>query len=95
MRMMLRWSLVLALAGLMACSRDTVSRAQWEQMSQADRVLYVKSLIGAEQAKEAKGGGGRKYDRPAEEYVEQIDTAYAAGDERAVQEIFDRLEPPR
>lgn len=74
-----------------ACSRDTISRAQWERMSQQDRVLYVSSLIGGEKAKDAKGGGGRETTRPAEDYVKQIDAAYARGDRRAVPEIFAEL----
>ena len=60
-------------------------------MPREDRVLYVRSLVGAEKAKEAKGGGGRTYDRPAEEYVNAIDQAYARGDAREVHEIFEEL----
>lgn len=59
------------------------------------RVLYVKSLIGGEKVKDAKGGGGRTYQRTAEEYVTEIDAAYARGDEREVHEIFAALEPAR
>jgi hypothetical protein len=75
----------------MACGRDTISRAQWEHMSQHDRVLYVSSLIGGEKAKDAKGGGGRETSHPAEDYVKQIDEAYARGDQRTVPEIFAEL----
>lgn len=57
-------------------------------MSHDDRVLCVKSLIGAEKVKNAKGGGGRVYDRPAEEYVARIDAAYANGDRRDVARVF-------
>lgn len=81
------WFMVL----LVACSRDTIDRAEWERMSREDRVLYVKSLIGAEQVKEAKGGGGRTYDRPAEVYMIEIDRAYARGEEREVPDVFAEL----
>jgi hypothetical protein len=76
---------------LLFCARDVISRAQWEKMSAEDRVLYVKSLVGAETAKDAKGGRGRTYDRPAEDYVSAIDQAYARGDARNVHEIFEEL----
>lgn len=75
----------------LACARDTISRAEWERMSQHDRVLYVSSLMGAEKAKDAKGGGGREKTHPAEDYVKQIDDAYARGDQRAVPQIFAEL----
>jgi hypothetical protein len=73
---------------LLACSRGTVDRAEWQQMNAHDRVLYVKSLLGAEQAKDAKGGRGRTYDRPAEDYVKKIDDAYARGEQREPADVF-------
>ena len=51
-------------------------------MPQSEKTLYVKSLLGAEKVKAAKGGAPRHYSRTADEYVKQIDTAYAAGDSR-------------
>jgi hypothetical protein len=60
-------------------------------MSREDRVLYVQSLLGEEKAKDAKGGRGRTYDRPPEEYVNHIDQAYARGDEREAHQIFAEL----
>jgi hypothetical protein len=60
-------------------------------MNQHDRLLYVKSLLGAEQAKDAKGGRGRTYDRPAEDYVKKIDEAYERGDTREVSDVFAEL----
>jgi hypothetical protein len=60
-------------------------------MSHGDRVLYVRSMIGAEKVKDAKGGGGRRYPLPAEEYVRQIDDAYGRGDSRDVPRIFAEL----
>ena len=80
---------------LAACAQDTIDRAEWQRMAAPDRVLYVKSLIGAEKVKEAKGGGGRRYELPAEHYVARIDAAYAGGDARQVHEIFEALEPAR
>ena len=75
-----------------ACAPDSVDRAQWKAMSPDERVLYVNSLLGAQKAKEAKGGETRTYDAPAVEYVERIDAAYARGDERDVREIFAGME---
>ena len=72
----------------LACSRDTVDPAEWQAMSPEARVLFVKSLVGAEKVKDAKGGGGRSYERPAEQYVAAIDAAIARGDDREVHEIF-------
>ena len=83
--------LTICLTFLVACARDTISRAEWEQMPREDRVLYVQTLIAAEKAKDAKGGGGRTYARPAEDYVTEIDQAYARGDARNVHEIFEGL----
>jgi hypothetical protein len=79
-------SFVLLLAA--ACGAERVDRARWQRMSHDDRVLCVKSLIGAEKAKDAKGGGGRAYTRPAEEYVARIDAAYARGERRDVAQVF-------
>jgi hypothetical protein len=83
--------LVGCLAIVLACGRGIVSRDEWQRMPHADRVMYVHSLVGAEQVKNAKGGRGRSYVRPAEEYVAQIDRAYGKGDQRPVQEIFREL----
>lgn len=76
---------------LLGCSRDTLDKNEWQRMSPEDRVLYVKSLIGAEKVKDAKGGQGKTFDRPAAEYVREIDAAYARGDAREANEIFEEL----
>jgi len=60
-------------------------------MPQSEKLLYVKSLLGAEKVKAAKGGHPRHYSRPAEEYVKKIDTAYALGDQRAPNAILGEL----
>lgn len=75
----------------LSCAPGTISRDEWERMSREDRVLYVRSLVGAETAKDAKGDRGRTYDQPAEHYVSAIDQAYARGDAREAHAIFEEL----
>jgi hypothetical protein len=70
------------------CVRDTISREEWKRMAHEDQVVYVNALLGAEKARNAKGGGGRTLDRPAEDYVRLIDEAYARGDTREPHEIL-------
>ena len=71
-----------------ACGTEKVDRNRWEQMNHADRLLYVKSMIGAEQVKQSKGGNDRVHPKPAEEYLAAIERAYASGDKRAPDEVF-------
>ncbi|HEX6094787.1 MAG TPA: hypothetical protein VF432_00580 [Thermoanaerobaculia bacterium] len=85
----LRFALPLLL--LLACARDTISRDEWRRMPREDRVLYVQTLVAEEVAKDAKGDRGRVRQRPAEEYVNDIDQAYARGDRRNADEIFEGL----
>jgi hypothetical protein len=80
-----------SLALLLGCADETIDRTRWQQMPPEDRVLYVRTLLGEEQAKDAKGGRGKTYDRPAEEYVKRIDAAYERNDGRDVDEIFAEL----
>jgi hypothetical protein len=87
----MRRMLVLTTLLLLACARDTISRDEWRRMPREDRVLYVKTLVAEEVAKDAKGDRGRVRQRPAEEYVNEIDQAYAGGDRRNVDEIFEGL----
>ena len=61
------------------------------RMPREDRVLYVQTLIAEEVAKDAKGERGQVRQRPAEEYVNEIDAAYARGDRRDVDNIFEGL----
>jgi hypothetical protein len=91
----MRRLLALALLLMFACGTEAVDRAKWQQMNAGDRLLYVKSLIGAEQVKESKGGNDRTHPRPAEEYVAAIERAYASGDQRTPEEIFATLGTPR
>lgn len=81
----------LAAVFLLHCANGTVDRAKWQRMPPEDRVLYVRTLLGEEQAKDAKGGRGKTYDRPAEEYVARIDAAYQRNDARDVDAIFAEL----
>jgi hypothetical protein len=85
---MKRAILSLLLLALLDCARETVSRAEWERMSAEDRTLYVKSLLGAEKVKDAKGGRGGRYEQSAEEYVKRIDAAYQRGEQREAGQIF-------
>ncbi len=87
----MRRGLLIALLLLLACARDTISRDEWRRMAREDRVLYVQTLIAEEVAKDAKGQRGRQRTRPPEEYVNEIDQAYARGDAGNVDEIFEGL----
>ena len=60
-------------------------------MTHDEKTLYVRSLLGHEKTKERKGGRAVPYPRDAEEYVRQIDAAYARGDGREVEAVFAEL----
>jgi hypothetical protein len=64
----------------LACHRTNISRAQWQQMPQNERTLYVRTLLGHEKTREAKGGNDLVFALPAEEY--------GRGDRRTVDAIF-------
>lgn len=87
----MRRLLVPALLLMLACARESISRDEWRTMPREDRVLYVKTLLAEEVAKDAKGQRGRVRQRPAEEYVNEIDRAYANGEKRNADEIFEGL----
>lgn len=82
-------TLLLALA-LCGCEAE-VDRNRWERMNRSDRELYVRSLLGAEQVKESKGGNDRRHSKTAEEYVDAIDAAYARGETRTPAAIFESM----
>jgi hypothetical protein len=84
MRLLLAASLLL----MLSCAGESIDRAEWQSMSHEARLLYVKSLLGEEQAKKAKGGNGRELPLSAEKYVAKIEAAYARGDQRNPAEIF-------
>lgn len=68
-----------------------VTRDRWRQMSPSAKQVYVRSLIGGEKAKDAKGGGGNRYSQPAGDYIRRIDEAYSRGDHRDPAVIFASL----
>ena len=75
----------------LACQRTNISRAQWQQMPQNEKTLYVRTLLGHEKTREAKGGNDLVFALPAEEYVKRIDEAYGRGDHRTVDAIFEAM----
>src|SRR3954471_12668500 len=80
---------------ILACHRTNIDRAQWQSMSMNEKALYVRTLLGHEKTKEAKGGNDRVFTRSIDEYVKRIDDAYARGDTRTVDAIFETLGSPR
>jgi hypothetical protein len=75
----------------LACQRTNISRAQWQQMPPNEKTLYVRTLLGHEKTREAKGGNDLVFALPAEEYVKRIDEAYGRGDHRRVDEVFEAM----
>jgi predicted Fe-S protein YdhL (DUF1289 family) len=89
---MMRAALLVFVALLVtACQRTNISRAQWQQMPQNEKTLYVRTLLGHEKSREAKGGNDLVFTKPAEEYVKRIDEAYARGDQRTVDAVFEEM----
>lgn len=80
--------LVLALL-VFACSRTIITRERWRAMPPAEKALLVKTLIGAEKARDAKGGNPKHFSHPADDYVRRIDDAYTHGDRRDVNALFE------
>ncbi len=76
---------------IMACAPHVVTQADWQGMAHEDRVLYVRTLLGAEKVKDAKGGTGKDYPLSPEDYVQQIEAAYGRGDSRNPEQIFMEL----
>ena len=60
-------------------------------MSPIEKTLYVRTLLGHEKAKEAKGGNDLVFKEPADDYVKRIDDAYTHGDKRNVDAIFEEM----
>jgi hypothetical protein len=87
---MTRIALAFALLALLACNR-TANRAQWRRMSAREKTLYVRALLGHEAAKKAKGGNDLRFPQTPEQYVRAIDAAYARGDRRSVDDVFESL----
>ncbi|HEV7570145.1 MAG TPA: hypothetical protein VGQ21_01485 [Thermoanaerobaculia bacterium] len=80
---------------ILACHRTNIDRAQWHSMSANEKSLYVRTLLGHEKTKEAKGGNDRVFTRSINDYVKGIDDAYARGDTRNVDAIFESMGSPR
>jgi len=80
---------------ILACHRTNIDRAQWQSMSSNEKTLYVRTLLGHEKTKEAKGGNDRVFPLSIDDYVMRIDDAYARGDRRTVDAIFEEMGSPR
>jgi predicted Fe-S protein YdhL (DUF1289 family) len=81
----------LGMTFVLACAQTHLDRAEWQRMSTEQKTLYVRTLLGEQQAKAAKGGNARTFDRPAEEYARRIDEAYARGEQRDVDALFEEM----
>jgi hypothetical protein len=78
----------------LACHRTNIDRTQWLSMSSNEKTLYVRTLLGHEKTKEAKGGNDRVFGHSINDYVKRIDDAYARGDQRSVDAIFEEMGSP-
>ncbi len=85
---------VLGILLIVACGRTSINRDQWQRMSTGEKTLYVRSLLGHDQAATSKGGQPPAHQRPAEEYVKAIDAAYVQGESRNVDIVFETMGRP-
>lgn len=76
---------------LLACSRTNLDKQHWQQLSHDDKTLYVRTLLGHEKVKERKGGNDRMFNNTPEQYVQRIDDAYAHGETRGVDAVFESM----
>jgi predicted Fe-S protein YdhL (DUF1289 family) len=88
------FSLAVLVVIFLACHRTNIDRAQWQSMSANEKALYVRTLLGHEKTKEAKGGNDRVFTRSLDDYVKGIDDAYSRGDTRTVDAIFETMGSP-
>jgi hypothetical protein len=79
----------------LACHPTNISRARWQSLPPAEKTLYVRTLLGHEKTKAAKGGNDRVFNQTTADYVKRIDEAYKKGDTRAVDAIFEEMGSPR
>jgi predicted Fe-S protein YdhL (DUF1289 family) len=86
-----RLTTLLLLLMILACHRTNIDRAQWQSMPPNEKALYVRTLLGHEKTKDAKGGNDRVFTRSIDEYVKEIDDAYARGDTRTADAIFETM----
>jgi hypothetical protein len=80
---------------ILSCHRTNIDRVQWQSMSTNEKSLYVRTLLGHEKTKDAKGGNDRVFTRSIDDYVKGIDDAYAHGDTRSADAIFESMGSPR
>lgn len=76
---------------LLSCSQTNIDKQHWQQMSHDNKALYVRTLLGHEKVKERKGGNDRMFNETPEQYVQRIDDAYAKGDSRDVEVVFESM----
>jgi hypothetical protein len=76
---------------LLACARTNIDKQHWQRMSGDEKALYVRALLGHEKVKERKGGNDRMFHDPPEQYVQRIDDAYAKGETRDVEAVFESM----
>ena len=90
-RRRLGMTVLFLLLATLACDRTNIDRAQWQSMSPNEKALYVRTLLGHEKTKEAKGGNDRVFKQSTDDYVKRIDDAYARGDQRSADAIFEEM----
>ena len=76
---------------LTACAQNRVDRARWQEMSAQQKRIYVQSMLGHEKAKAQKGGGADRFTLSPDQYAHRIDDAYARGDRRNPDTIFEEM----
>jgi len=76
---------------LTACAQNRVDRARWQEMSAQEKKIYVQSMLGHEKAKAQKGGSPDRFTLTADDYARRIDDAYARGDRRNPDTIFEEM----
>ena len=81
----------IAAALLIAACSPKVGPSGWERMSNRQRLIYVRSMIGHERVKARKGGNLLHYNLTPEQYVRRIDAAYSRGDRRTPVVIFEEM----
>lgn len=74
-----------------ACAQPRVDRVRWREMSAADKQIYVRSMVGHAEAKAHKGGHAAHYPLAPDDYARRIDAAYARGDRRNPDTIFEEM----
>ena len=82
---------VLFVSLTIGCSRNIITRDQWQTKTPEQKELIVRSMLGGEGAADAKGGNGHRYSHDVDYYRAEIDRRYAAGDQRNVTEIWKEL----